>query len=101
METHRANYLGPQYDGIPLKIDPKDPHLMRDRLKVFTKKSKQPSSSLLGQLNQLTADQFPNDPMIEARMKSYELAFRMQTAVPDIVDFSQESQRNAGRVWHW
>jgi hypothetical protein len=32
-----------------------------------------------------------NDARIEARMHSYELAFRMQSAVPDLLDFSKET----------
>ncbi len=93
METHRANYLGPQYDGIPLKIDPKDPLPYARPPQGVYQEEQAAEFQLLRQLNQLTADQYPTDPMIAARMKSYELAYRMQTAVPDIVDFSQESQR--------
>lgn len=32
------------------------------------------------------------DPETEARIRAYELAFRMQTAAPDLVDFTQESE---------
>jgi hypothetical protein len=32
------------------------------------------------------------DPEIETRIRQYELAFRMQTAVPDLADLSQESK---------
>ncbi len=31
------------------------------------------------------------DPEIETRISQYELAFRMQSSVPDLIDFSQES----------
>ena len=31
------------------------------------------------------------DPEIASRIASYELAFRMQMATPELVDFSQES----------
>ena len=34
---------------------------------------------------------YPDDPSLRARIKSYELAFRMQTAVPEVVRFSAES----------
>ena len=33
-----------------------------------------------------------NDPEIEARLKAYELAFRMQTSVPKLMDVSDETQ---------
>ena len=45
----------------------------------------------IGDLNRLRlAEQA--DPAIEARIAAYELAFRMQTAAPDLLDFSQETQ---------
>ena len=42
-------------------------------------------------LNQLRYAQQP-DPEILSRIAAYELAFRMQTAGPDLLDFSQESK---------
>ena len=33
-----------------------------------------------------------NDPEVEARLKAYELAFRMQTSVPKLMDVSDETQ---------
>ena len=46
---------------------------------------------LLGRLNRLSAVRHPEDPALRARIKSYELAFRMQTAVPDVVNLGDES----------
>lgn len=37
------------------------------------------------------------DPEINSRIASYELAFRMQTAAPDLIDFSQETQQTLER----
>lgn len=37
------------------------------------------------------------DPEIETRISQYEMAFRMQTSVPDLVDFSDESQATIDR----
>ncbi len=48
---------------------------------------------VLRQLNQLTAATFTDDEALRARMKAYELAFRMQSAVPDVVDFRDESSQ--------
>ncbi|MCC9603184.1 DUF1501 domain-containing protein [Stieleria sp. JC731] len=44
----------------------------------------------LDQLNKINHDEF-GDPETLTRMKQYELAFRMQVAVPDAMDLSQES----------
>ena len=37
------------------------------------------------------------DPEIETRIAQYEMAFRMQTSVPDLVDFSNESKTSLDR----
>lgn len=44
----------------------------------------------LAQLNDLNYKEF-GDPEIQARVQQYELAYRMQTAVPELTDFSKES----------
>ncbi len=37
------------------------------------------------------------DPEIDTRIAQYEMAFRMQTSVPDLVDFSDETQTTLDR----
>lgn len=91
MEAHRANYLGPQYDGVPLKIDPENPLPYAKPPEDVTPSEQQSEFELLRKLNSITAAAFPDDETIRARMKSYELAFRMQTAVPDVVRFDDET----------
>ncbi|MFO0915759.1 MAG: DUF1501 domain-containing protein [Pirellulales bacterium] len=46
---------------------------------------------LLHQLNSLHADRYQQDGELLARVESYELAYRMQTAATEAVDFSQET----------
>jgi hypothetical protein len=46
---------------------------------------------LLAELNASDLRHHPNHADLAARMEAYELAFRMQTEVPDIVDLSRES----------
>ena len=43
----------------------------------------------LAELNREKLDDY-GDPEIEARIKQYEMAYRMQTSVPEVVDVSQE-----------
>jgi hypothetical protein len=45
----------------------------------------------LGKLNQKNLDRM-GDPEIQTRIAQYEMAFRMQTSVPDLVDLSNEPQ---------
>jgi hypothetical protein len=46
---------------------------------------------LLKRLNLHSADRHPGDTELLARLNSYELAYRMETAAPDAVDLTQES----------
>jgi hypothetical protein len=46
---------------------------------------------LLGALNRRHAIERPHEPALEARIKSFETAFGMQAAMPDVLDLSGES----------
>jgi uncharacterized protein (DUF1501 family) len=46
---------------------------------------------LVQQLNALRGVEYPQDPAMAARVASYELAFRMQSSVPEVIDFSKET----------
>jgi hypothetical protein len=92
MEAHRANYLGPQYDGVPLKIDPKNPLPYAKPVGGVYREEQAAQFDLLRKLNQMTANRHPDDDAIQARIKAYELAFRMQTAVPEVVRFDGETK---------
>ncbi len=45
----------------------------------------------LSELNQISYDEF-GDPEINTKVQQYEMAYRMQTAVPDIMDVSKEPE---------
>ncbi len=92
MEAHRANYLGPRYDGVPLSSDPKEPLPYAKPPAGIGAKRQEAEFELLRRLNRMTADAYPSDEAIRARMEAYELAFRMQTAVPEVVDHSGETE---------
>ncbi|MEZ6071593.1 MAG: DUF1501 domain-containing protein [Pirellulales bacterium] len=47
---------------------------------------------LLGRLNERYLDEHPGEADLEARIASYELAARMQTAARDVLDLSQETE---------
>src|SRR5206468_5443993 len=46
----------------------------------------------LAELNRSFAADKPEDTELEARANSYELAYRMQAAAPEAIDFSKESE---------
>lgn len=85
-------YLGPQYGGVPLTLDPKEPLPFGQRHAGQTFEQQRLEYDLIHQLNSLTAVEYPDDPQLQARIRSYELAFRMQAAVPEAIDFATETE---------
>ena len=57
------------------------------------KQAQRTQLDLLGELNQAHLRAHPGGQDLAARIHSYELAYRMQSAVPDAVDLGNESQR--------
>jgi hypothetical protein len=47
---------------------------------------------MIRRLNTLTSQMYPDDEALQARIRSYELAYRMQMAVPEVVDLDRETQ---------
>ena len=45
----------------------------------------------VAELNRKHADQY-GDPEIHTRIRQYEMAYRMQTSVPDLMDLSKEPE---------
>jgi hypothetical protein len=88
---HGSHYLGPEHDGVRLAVDPKNPLLFASRGKDTSADVQSAEFDLLGRLNRLAGIEYPDDPQLRARIKSYELAFRMQTSVPEVVDLAKES----------
>ncbi len=90
-DTRDGHYLGPAYDAVNLKVDPKNPLSYAKPEAEMATNEQAAQFSLIHQLNQLTAEQYPGDRVLLARMKSYELAYRMQTAVPETLNLEAES----------
>jgi len=88
---HGASYLGPEHDGVQLSVDPKSPLPFATPPRGVYREEQAGEFELLRRLNGLSAIKYPDDSALRARIKSYELAFRMQTAVPEVVQFDDES----------
>lgn len=89
--TEGADYLGPEHDGVTLSVDPKNPLPFALPVSGASEEERTKAQGLLGRLNGMAARQYPDDAELAARIKSYELAFRMQTAVPSVVDLDRET----------
>ncbi|MDQ3622564.1 MAG: DUF1501 domain-containing protein [Verrucomicrobiota bacterium] len=90
-ERRDAHYLGPAYESVEMKVDPKNPLTFARPELELSAEEQRVEFDLLGRLNRLRGIEYPDDPMLAARIKSYELAFRMQTSIPGIVGFDGES----------
>ncbi|NNE93773.1 MAG: DUF1501 domain-containing protein [Verrucomicrobiales bacterium] len=86
-----SNYLGPKHAGIPLKIGAASPLPYAKRGAAVLAEEQANQFELARELNGLAAVQYPEDDAIRARIKSYELAFNMQMAVPEALDLKKES----------
>jgi hypothetical protein len=86
-----GHYLGPEHDAVPMRVDPNSPLDFGRPERPFSAAGKQIGSDLIHELNMLRGAEYPNDQAMAARIASYELAFRMQSSVPEVVDFSQET----------
>ncbi len=91
-ESIDSYYLGPAHAGVPLKLDPGNPLAFGTRRSGQSARQQASEFDLVARLNRLTAEERPADKQLAARIKSYELAFRMQSAVPEAVDLSAESE---------
>ncbi|MFM9959761.1 MAG: DUF1501 domain-containing protein [Planctomycetaceae bacterium] len=87
-----GHYLGPAHDAVPVRVDPNNPLDYGKPAKDLSVEEQQIGFELVGRLNQLKAVEYPHDPALLARIKAYELAFRMQTSVPDTMNFSVETK---------
>src|SRR5437660_1862447 len=91
--THGAGYLGPQYAGVRLDVDPKKPlPFLSPADAAVTVEEQTANLALLGKLNHLAGIDYPDDKDLRARIKSYELAFQMQRSVPDTLKLESESE---------
>ena len=86
-----ANYLGPEHSGVELSLDPKNPLPFGSRPKTVLGKEQQNQFKFIEKLNRLSAVEYPDDPDIRARIKSYELAYKMQKSVPEALTMGDET----------
>ncbi len=89
--AHGANYLGPLHTGVQLATDTKNPLPFAGPGGDVYVEEQDREFELLAKLNQLTAAKSADDPILNARIRSYELAYRMQMTVPEVVRFSDET----------
>ena len=84
-----SGFLPTRFTGVTLR-GAGDPVLYLQNPHGLPTEERRKMLDALGQLNQRSFDKI-GDPEIQTRIAQYEMAFRLQTSVPDLVDLSTES----------
>lgn len=92
MGTHGSGYLGPEHAGVQLDVNPEKPLPFVSPGTGMFREEQVREFEFLEKLNKMTAVEYPEDAALRARIKSYELAFRMQMAVPEVINFKDENE---------
>ncbi|MDA7877017.1 DUF1501 domain-containing protein [Akkermansiaceae bacterium] len=85
-----SGFLPTQHAGVKF-MSTGDPVLYLSNPEGMSAKARRKMLDYLAELNEQKLDEFA-DPEIATRIKSYELAYRMQTSVPELTDFSDEPE---------
>jgi hypothetical protein len=91
-QNFAPDYLGPEHAGVELSLDPANPLPFGARPQGINEQEQAEQFAFVNELNKLTAARYPYDEQLQARIKAYELAFRMQSSVPEALDLAKESQ---------
>ena len=93
-QLYGSGFLPAAYQATPVKIGAREkddaiPHIDNDRLGANMQREQ---LDLVQRLNRERLKREKQDAQLEGVIESYELAFRMQAEVPDLVDFSDEKK---------
>lgn len=83
-----SGFLPSSYQGVPFRSQG-DAVLYLSNPPGYSQATQRARLDAIRDLNALSLEA-SGDPEVEARMASYELAFRMQVAAPELLDFSSE-----------
>ena len=90
-----SSFLSPEHSGtmiFPGRENPITDLFPHESGKFVNAASESAMHSVLAKLNSAHADARPGDERLEARIRSYELAARMQLAAPEVLDISREPE---------
>jgi hypothetical protein len=86
-----SGFLPSQFQGVKFH-NGADPVLYLSNPPGISREVRRKFLDDLAELNQLNAKEY-GDPEIQARIAQYEMAYRMQTSVPELTDLSKESDK--------
>ncbi|WP_341225055.1 DUF1501 domain-containing protein [uncultured Arcticibacterium sp.] len=83
-------FLPTEHQGVQFRAG-KDPVLFLNNPEGYDGQDREEMLGYLKKINQFQNEAI-NDPEIDARIAQYEMAFRMQTSVPEVMDTAGESE---------
>ncbi|MEO8271740.1 MAG: DUF1501 domain-containing protein, partial [Aureliella sp.] len=86
--NYGSGFLPTTYGGIPFR-SAGDPMLYLSNPPGIDARAQRDSLDALGQLNALASERM-DDPAIDARIDAYEMAYKLQTSAPELMDLSSE-----------
>jgi hypothetical protein len=86
-----SGFLPSRYQGVKFRGSG-DPVLYLSNPEGVTQNSRRQLLDDLAQMNELSLQEI-GDPEISTRISQYEMAYRMQTSVPDLTDLTKESKK--------
>lgn len=88
--NYGAGFLPTMYGGVPFRSSG-DPVLYLSNPAGIDEQAQRTSLDAITRLNELSLESL-GDPQTAARIQSYEMAYRLQTSVPELMDLGSEPQ---------
>src|SRR5947209_732528 len=89
--AYSAGFLPAVFQGTVFRSGA-SPILYLDNPEGISHEAQRETLNFIGKLDRMEERSRPGDTTLEARIASYELAWRMQSSAPDAVDFGKESE---------
>jgi Protein of unknown function (DUF1501) len=86
-----SGFLPTKFQGVKFRSG-KDPVLYLSNPDGYSADARRRFLNDLGQLNQMRMEEY-QDPEISTRIAQYEMAYRMQSSVPELADLSKEPEK--------
>lgn len=91
-QNYGSSFLPAVYQGTPIQMTRGDGKFQDIANRRLGKEQQRRQIDFVQSLNQSSLSHDGHDPQVEGIIESYELAFRMQSAVPDVMSVEQESE---------
>ena len=87
-----SGFLPANHQGVPFKTNTREPVLDLNTPSHISQDRRRSDMDLLASMNREFAEANPGDSAFAARLRSYELAARMQVSIPEATDLSSEPE---------